>query len=275
MRSSRPLLVLLAFGVALCLGMAAFASAPGSGSSQTQDGTMRNCPQRGKWAISVWDGADGTPTGQALAMCGEEAVAAAYYLDPDTQSWLRYFRGRPEISSLNALGHAQGVIGLGSTATVTPTPTSVATPTLIPIPSATPTSTAVVVADTVFVYWDDRGYYVLSSDISCVETSLTVNCEDQALGWRLDCAASGPSLFCDLAGLGGGGFYDCHKSASGEVYCDSALGSDVCFETPSGGAILCSRDDVSWLGCTYMWPIFICGDFSCGLSTDTGHFWCE
>jgi hypothetical protein len=237
---------------------------------------MHNCPQPGKWAISVWDGPDGTPTGQALAMCGEEAVAAAYYLDPDTQSWLRYFRGRPEITSLGALDYAQGVIALGTTATVTSTPTSVATPTLVPIPSATPTSTAVVVADTVFVYWDDRGYYVLSSDISCVETSLTVNCEDLALGWTLDCVASGPSLFCDLVGLDGGGSYDCYKSDSGEVYCESALGSDVCFEMSSGDALLCLHDDGSALGCgTVVWPLFICGDFSCALSTDTGKFWCE
>ena len=235
---------------------------------------MRNCPYPGKWAISVWDGSDGTETGQALATCGEGAITAAYYLDPDSQSWLRYFSGHPEISSLGALDHAEGVIALGTTATASPTTTPVVTPTPIPVPIASPTPEAVVAGDTLFVYWDEEAYYVLSSNISCVETYLTVNCEDLALGWTLDCVAYGPSLSCDLTGLDGVGSYDCYKSASGEVHCESALGSDVCSGSPGDG-VLCSRDGTISLGCSWPGGWLICGDFSCGLLSETGRFWCE
>jgi len=88
--------------------------ATGPSSSQAQDGALRNCPQPGKWAISVWDGADGTDTGQALATCGEGAVAVAYYIDPYTQLWSRWFVGWPEVSDLQALNDMQGIIALGA-----------------------------------------------------------------------------------------------------------------------------------------------------------------
>jgi hypothetical protein len=99
------------------------------GASQAVDATIHNCPQPGKWAISVWDGADGTDTGQALAACGENAVDVAYYIDPDTQQWLGYFVGHAEISTLLTLDNRQGVIALGGTAV----------PTVTPVPSLTPT----------------------------------------------------------------------------------------------------------------------------------------
>jgi hypothetical protein len=77
-------------------------------------GAMRNCPRPGKWAISVWDGADGTDTGQAVATCEAGAVAAAYYIDPQTQAWSHWLAGRPEVSDLHALNRLQAVIALGA-----------------------------------------------------------------------------------------------------------------------------------------------------------------
>ena len=77
-------------------------------------GQMHNCPQPGRWAITVWDGDDGATPEQAFATCGSGAVAAAYHIDPDTQAWTRYFRGRPEISNLTTLSNSEGVIVLGS-----------------------------------------------------------------------------------------------------------------------------------------------------------------
>jgi hypothetical protein len=88
---------------------------------------MLNCPQAGKWAISVWEGPDGTDAGQALATCGAGAVSVAYYLDPQTGGWLGWFAGRPEISNLTTLNDLQGVLALGSASApeVTPTPAPV------------------------------------------------------------------------------------------------------------------------------------------------------
>jgi parallel beta-helix repeat protein len=87
-----------------------------------QENALHNCPEPGKWAISVWDGPTGMDTAQALETCGTVTVEAAYYIDPDTQSWLRYFAERPGISNLDILDNLQGVIALGGTAIVTPTP---------------------------------------------------------------------------------------------------------------------------------------------------------
>jgi len=80
----------------------------------TVQGTLHNCPPAGKWAISVWDGADGTDTGQAVASCTGAPVAAAYWIDPQTQTWERWFPGQPEINSLTTLDHMQGTIALGT-----------------------------------------------------------------------------------------------------------------------------------------------------------------
>jgi hypothetical protein len=86
---------------------------------------MLGCPQPGRWAVSVWTGASGTPTDQALATCTGATVAAAYWIDPQTQAWKRYIDGRPEISNLLTFDHMQGVLALGTpepSATVTPIP---------------------------------------------------------------------------------------------------------------------------------------------------------
>jgi len=78
------------------------------------------CPQGGKWSIAVWDaGADGAETdgadmGEALGTCGEGVVDAAYFLDPDSQMWRRWFPGHPEISNFESLKHNQGFIAHGS-----------------------------------------------------------------------------------------------------------------------------------------------------------------
>jgi hypothetical protein len=77
-------------------------------------GTVHNCPSAGKWAVSVWDGADATDTGQALATCQTGAVAAAYYIDGHTQIWSRWFAGQPEVSDLQALDDMQVVIACGA-----------------------------------------------------------------------------------------------------------------------------------------------------------------
>jgi uncharacterized protein YkwD len=74
---------------------------------------MLGCPTAGKWSLAVWTGEDDTPTGEALATCGEGTVAAAYYIDPYTQVWSRWVAGWPPISSLTTLDSGQGVIALG------------------------------------------------------------------------------------------------------------------------------------------------------------------
>jgi serine protease len=108
----------------LALGSGASATAATGVESVTaaQADEMVNCPQSGKWSIAVWSGDDSTDAGQALATCGTGAIAAAYYIDPETQGWLRWFADRPEISNLQSLDDLQGVLALGSVTGPTPTP---------------------------------------------------------------------------------------------------------------------------------------------------------
>lgn len=82
----------------------------GQNSSRAQNDTMHNCPQSGKWAITVWSGEDGADTTEALATCGSGVVDAAYWIDPQTQVWLRWFKERPELSNLTTLDAMQGII---------------------------------------------------------------------------------------------------------------------------------------------------------------------
>jgi len=103
-----------------------------------EQGAINNCPRSGKWAISVWEGPDGTETGPALATCAN-GVAAAYYIEPDTQMWLGWFAGRPGISNLAALDDMQAVIALGG-AEAAPTPTPCLPPTLRRCPPPSPTA---------------------------------------------------------------------------------------------------------------------------------------
>jgi hypothetical protein len=129
MHCYRAKAVLLLLAGALAVGLLTLAWAIGPGSSGAQQGTMHNCPQAGNWAISVWDGPDDADTGEALATCGSGAVDFAYYIDPETQQWLRWFAGRAEITNLLTLANMQGVIAHGAVAPQPPSPTATPTPT--------------------------------------------------------------------------------------------------------------------------------------------------
>jgi hypothetical protein len=114
------------FALVAAAVIAAFAGAhapaqPSSGAQAQQD-AMYNCPQPGKWAISVWSGQDGADAEQAFATCGEGAMAAAYHIDPDTQMWSRWFADRPEVSNLATLDHLEGVLALGGANAPVPPP---------------------------------------------------------------------------------------------------------------------------------------------------------
>jgi hypothetical protein len=100
----------------LALTLVACLWATGIGSSQAQQGAMQNCPQPGKWAISVWSGDDATDADDAFATCDEAGVAVAYSIDPVTQQWSRWFADRPELNTLTTLDDMQGVLTLGGTA---------------------------------------------------------------------------------------------------------------------------------------------------------------
>jgi len=105
-------------------------------------GAIHNCPQAGKWAITVWNGANGTDMSQALSYCTEGTMEAAYSLDSETQTWSRWFANKPEISNLSSLDNLEGVIVLAAAVVPTPTPTPVSTVTTTPtaIPTSTPTT---------------------------------------------------------------------------------------------------------------------------------------
>ena len=64
-----------------------------------QLGQMHDCPRPNRWAISVWTGDAAAAIEQALATCPTE-VAAAYWIEPYSQTWSRYFAGRPDMSDL-------------------------------------------------------------------------------------------------------------------------------------------------------------------------------
>ena len=77
-------------------------------------GQLYSCPSTGRWSVAVWDVLDDTPTGEAVATCGQGAISAAYSLDSDSGAWRRYFPDRLELSNLGALDDMQGIIALGS-----------------------------------------------------------------------------------------------------------------------------------------------------------------
>jgi len=118
MRTRKP--AISAVVAMLALILVALVWAMGVGSSEAQGGAMQSCPQAGRWATSVWSGDDGTDAEQAFATCGEGRVAVAYSIDFDTQTWSRWFAGRPEISNLTALNDMQGVMALGAAGTSGP-----------------------------------------------------------------------------------------------------------------------------------------------------------
>ena len=67
-----------------------------------EPGQMYNCPQAGRWALAVWQGAD-TNADAALDTCGVWQADVAYSLDPETGGWTGWFRDRRELSTLSAL----------------------------------------------------------------------------------------------------------------------------------------------------------------------------
>jgi hypothetical protein len=107
----------------LALSLLALWWVTGRGFSEAQQDAMYNCPQAGKWAISVWSGPNDVDTETALATCPEMPVTAAYWLDPDAQQWLRYFQGRPDITNLLTVDNLQGLLALGGAGAPTPTST--------------------------------------------------------------------------------------------------------------------------------------------------------
>jgi hypothetical protein len=133
MRSATTKATVLFLGGVLALGLLALAWMQGAGFSEALQGNMQNCPQAGKWAISVWSGDNGADATQAFATCGPGAVAAAYHLDPQTQGWLRWFADRPQLSNLQTLNDMQGVIALGALGAPAITPTVPTSPTPEPV----------------------------------------------------------------------------------------------------------------------------------------------
>lgn len=113
MRQHTAVIALFLFGGVFVLGLLALASTLGPGVSQADNATMHNCPEAGKWSIAAWSGQDAMPIADALAFCPQQ-VDVAYRIDPDTQAWSRYFRGRPEISNLDTLDNGHGIIALGA-----------------------------------------------------------------------------------------------------------------------------------------------------------------
>jgi len=76
-------------------------------------GSLANCPPAGMWAISV-PLRPYSEVLEAFATCGSVTIAAAYALGPQTQEWSRYIAGRPDLTTLNSLASAQGVLTLGA-----------------------------------------------------------------------------------------------------------------------------------------------------------------
>lgn len=76
--------------------------------------TIVGCPATARWSLAVWSGANDTPTLDALATCTGAQVKAAYWLEPQSQTWLRFVDGHPEFSNLTTLDNLQSVILLGS-----------------------------------------------------------------------------------------------------------------------------------------------------------------
>jgi len=107
--------IVIAAVAALLAAFLLFSGGDGSQATQArQQGTLHDCPQPGKWAISVWAGEDGIETGQALATCGENVVAFAYYIEPETQLWSHYFVNVPGLrNTLLTLDDNQGIITHG------------------------------------------------------------------------------------------------------------------------------------------------------------------
>jgi putative hemolysin len=100
--------------IALGIGLLALVAALRASPSEAQQGTMHDCPLPGKWSVTIWTGDNGTDPSQAFSSCGEVAMEAAYYLDPETQVWSRWFANKPEVSNLSVVNDMQGLLALAS-----------------------------------------------------------------------------------------------------------------------------------------------------------------
>lgn len=95
----------------ILLGSTSLHAASADQAMQQQVTQMYDCPRPDRWAISVWAGDPSAAIEQALATCSTE-VAAAYWIDPYSQTWRRYFAAKPDISDLKtAAGHAFLTLG--------------------------------------------------------------------------------------------------------------------------------------------------------------------
>ena len=83
----------------LVLGSSSLRAASHDQTTPQPLGQMYDCPRPDMWAISVWLGDPAAAIEEALATC-LTGVAAAYWIDPYSQIWSRYFAGRPDISDL-------------------------------------------------------------------------------------------------------------------------------------------------------------------------------
>ena len=88
-------------------------------------GVMRDCPPPGGWSLAVWQGPDGVDAAEALSKCpdwGYVQPGAAYSLAPDNQTWVRWFDGRLDISTLTSLASQQAILTLGGPGPAPPMP---------------------------------------------------------------------------------------------------------------------------------------------------------
>jgi len=99
------LLIALLLGLAFCGGRRGDADVTGA---------LHNCPQQGHWSIATWSGPDNTPATKVLATCGRHTVTTAYYLDPVTGFWSRWFADKPDVSNIQPLDDMQGILTLGA-----------------------------------------------------------------------------------------------------------------------------------------------------------------
>jgi len=96
----------------LMLGSTSLHAASVDQPTPEQLGQMHDCPRPNRWAISVWTGDAAAAIEQALATCPTE-VAAAYWIEPYSQTWSRYFAGRPDMSDLKTAA-SRAFLTLGS-----------------------------------------------------------------------------------------------------------------------------------------------------------------
>ena len=139
LRRSMGLLAVLA---ALAFLIPAALKDAGPGLAQQAGFTV--CPDAGKWALSVWTGAAGTPMSQAAATCSPKAIDTAFAWDYGPQGWLYWIAGADAVSTLKDADNQQAMFLHGGEVgpPPTPSPTPTATPTAVPTPAPTATPTA-------------------------------------------------------------------------------------------------------------------------------------